>query len=157
MKKQLTLLSALAIMAFSAVTANAMDAQTLLNNPSRYRVVSTTNDGVVYVDMDSLKSIQTRDYPSSIENIAATLYVEKYNPTIDDMTFENGQTFTQIDEYTAQLHGQKNEDVYEIAPKAVASYKEDGSVVETTATPSRFQNIKHLFVNLSRLARLAHE
>ena len=40
---------------------SAMDSTTLLNNPDRYRVVSTQPDGVVYVDMDSIKSMQTRD------------------------------------------------------------------------------------------------
>lgn len=156
MKKQITLAALLCTLALGAFSAHAMDGQTLLQNPSRYRVVSTQPDGIVYVDMESLRSIQTRDYPSSIENIAATLYVERYNPVIDDMTFEKGQTFTQIDEYTAKLHGQKHEDVYEIASTLTKTYAEDGTVVSTTSKPTTFQNVKHLFISLSRLAGLAH-
>lgn len=102
MKRQITLATLLCTLALGAFSASAMDSQTLLQNPSRYRVVSTQPDGIVYVDTDSLRSMQTRDYPSSIENISAKLYVERYNPTITDMTFEQGQTISQIDEYTAK-------------------------------------------------------
>lgn len=112
MKRQITLATLLCTLALGAFSASAMDSQTLLQNPSRYRVVSTQPDGIVYVDTDSLRSMQTRDYPSSIENISAKLYVERYNPTITDMTFEQGQTISQIDEYTANFATDKNGKIY---------------------------------------------
>lgn len=152
MKRQITLATLLCTLALGAFSASAMDSQTLLQNPSRYRVVSTQPDGIVYVDTDSLRSIQTRDYPSSIENISAKLYVERYNPTITDMTFEQGQTISQIDEYTAKVHGQKRENIYEIEPTLDASYTPDGKILDTKGTPTVFQNVRHLFINLSRLA-----
>lgn len=156
MKKQITLATLLCTLALGALSVNAMDSQTLLQNPSRYRVVSTQPDGIVYVDMESLRSMQTRDYPSSIENISAKLYVETYNPTIDDMTFEQGKTISQINEYDAKFHGQKRDNIYDAETTLTASYTPDGKALDTKGTSHTFQHIQHLFINLSRLARLAH-
>lgn len=159
MKTQFTVAALLCTLTLGAVSASAMDSQTLLTNPDRYRVVSTQPTGIVYVDMDNLSSMQSRDYPSSIENISAKLYVEKYNPTIDDMTFEQGQTITQIDEYTAQIHGQKNANLYEAETTLDASYTPDGKELtpaQAPSAPTTFQQVQHLFLNLSRLARLGH-
>lgn len=159
MKTHFTLAALLCTLALGAVSASAMDSQTLLHNPDRYRVVSTQPTGIVYVDMDSLSSMQSRDYPSSIENISAKLYVEKYNPTITDMTFEQGQTITQIDEYTAQVHGQKNDNVYAYETTLDASYTPDGkelTPLSTQVVPPAFHDVPHLFLNLSRLARSSH-
>ena len=75
MKKMTTLCASL-LLALGCLTANAMDSQTLVNNPSRYRVISTSPDGIVYADMDSLRAMQTMDYPNSIENMNLTLYTE---------------------------------------------------------------------------------
>ena len=52
MKKMTTLCASL-LLALGCLTANAMDSQTLVSNPGRYRVISTSPDGIVYADMDS--------------------------------------------------------------------------------------------------------
>ena len=95
MKKMTTLCASL-LLALGCLTANAMDSQTLVSNPGRYRVISTSPDGIVYADMDSLQAMQTMDYPNSIENMSFTLYVEKYAGIRDDLIFQLGQEIHQI-------------------------------------------------------------
>ena len=111
MKKILAAVAMTGTLLMGCTAVGAMDSTTLLNNPDRYRVVSTQPDGVVYVDMDSIKSMQTRDFPNSIENISCTLYVEKYNSTLDAMAFQQNQVIRQINEYTATLHGNKRDNM----------------------------------------------
>ena len=100
MKKMTTLCASL-LLALGCLTANAMDSQTLVSNPGRYRVISTSPDGIAYADMDSLRAMQTMDYPNSIENMSFTLYVEKYAGIRDDLIFQLGQEIHQINEYKA--------------------------------------------------------
>ena len=49
MKKMTTLCASL-LLALGCLTANAMDSQTLVSNPGRYRVISTSPDGIAYAD-----------------------------------------------------------------------------------------------------------
>ena len=56
MKKMTTLCASL-LLALGCLTANAMDSQTLVSNPGRYRVISTSPDGIAYADMDSLRGM----------------------------------------------------------------------------------------------------
>ena len=77
MKKIISLLAMLCLFLLTSTSVFAMDSDTLLNNPFRYRVLSTQPDGIVYVDMDSIQGLQTMDFPSSLETLSCTLYVEK--------------------------------------------------------------------------------
>lgn len=133
---------------------NAMDSETLLHNPSRYRVVSTQPDGIVYVDMDSIKSMQTRDFPNSIENISCTLYVEKYSSTLDAMAFQQNKLIRQINEYTAILHGNKRDNTYELNAELQQVYSPQGEAKEISLDTIQFTNIKGMFINTHRLAAM---
>ena len=102
MKKMTTLCASL-LLALGCLTANAMDSQTLVSNPGRYRVISTSPDGIAYADMDSLRAMQTMDYPNSIENMSFTLYVE-----IDTVQFQNIRDMYTALHHFAALMPQKN-------------------------------------------------
>ena len=152
MKKLLAAVAMASTFLLGCAGAGAMDSATLLNNPSRYRVVSTQSDGVVYVDMESIRSIQTRDYPNSIENISCTLYVEKYNSKLDAMAFQKNEIIGQINEYKAKLHGNKRENTYDIAAELQQAYSPDGQAKAVSIDTIQFKNIKELFINTHRLA-----
>ena len=154
MKKLTMLFSLLCILAFDAVTANAMDSQTLLSNPDRYRVISTEPDGIVYVDMDSISGMQTMDYPNSIENINCKLYVEKYNNTIDAMTFMKGQTIRQINEYDAAFHANKLEGQYAFNANLTNVYKPTGEAYTVKIDMLQWGNVKDMFISMNRLSKL---
>lgn len=154
MKKILTAVAMAGTLLMSCAAVGAMDSTTLLNNPDRYRVVSTQPDGVVYVDMDSIKSMQTRDFPNSIENISCTLYVEKYNSTLDAMAFQQNQVIRQINEYTATLHGNKRDNTYDLKAELQQVYSPQGEAKEISIDTIQFKNIKDMFVNTHRLAAL---
>lgn len=154
MKKITMLLSLLCLLAFGAFSASAMDSATLLSNPSRYRVISTEPDGIVYVDMDSISGMQTMDYPNSIENINCKLYVEKYNSTIDAMTFMKNQTIRQINEYDASFHANKREGKYEMKANLTNIYKPTGEAYTVKLDTLQWGNTKDMFINLNRLSRV---
>ena len=154
MKKILTAVAMAGTLLMGCAAVGAMDSTTLLNNPDRYRVVSTQPDGVVYVDMDSIKSMQTRDFPNSIENISCTLYVEKYNSTLDVMAFQQNQVIRQINEYTATLHGNKRDNTYDLKAELQQVYSPQGEAKEISIDTIQFKNIKDMFVNTHRLAAL---
>lgn len=154
MKKILALCSLLSILAFGSLTVGAMDSTTLLQNPDRYRVISTEPDGIVYVDMQTISGMQTMDYPNSIENISAKVYVEKYNSTIDAMTFMKNQTIRQINEYDAVFHANKREGQYEMGTKLLNVYKPTGEAYAVKLDTIQWGNVKDMFISLNRLVRL---
>lgn len=154
MKKILALCSLLTLLAFGAFTASAMDSQTLLTNPSRYRVISTEPDGIVYVDMQTISGMQTMDYPNSIENISAKVYVEKYAATVDAMTFAKNQTIRQINEYDAVFHANKREGTYDLKANLTNVYKPTGEAYVVKLDTLQWGNVKDMFISLNRLARL---
>ena len=144
MKKILTAVAMAGTLLMGCAAVGAMDSTTLLNNPDRYRVVSTQPDGVVYVDMDSIKSMQTRDFPNSIENISCTLYVEKYNSTLDAMTFQQNQVIRQINEYSATLHGNKRDNTYDLKAELLQVYSPQGEAKEISIDTIQFKNYKDM-------------
>ena len=83
MKKHIWLAVTLAL-GLSSSAAFAMDANTLLSHPERYRVVETNGNSLSFVDMKTLRVMETRDYPSSIGYIDGTLYVVETvkNPSV---------------------------------------------------------------------------
>lgn len=154
MKKIIAALVMSSMLLMGCITASAMDSSTLLQNPSRYRVISTQLDGIVYVDMDSIKSMQTRDFPNSIENISCILYVEKYNSTLDAMTFQENKVIRQINEYEATLYGNKQDNTYGLKAELQQVYSPQGQAKEISIDTIQFTNIKDMFINAHRLAAL---
>lgn len=153
MKKLSILLTLLCIFALGILSSNAMDSQTLFSNPARYRVISTEPGGIVYVDMESISGMQTMDYPNSIENINCTLYVEKYNSTIDAMTFAENKTIRQINEYDASFHANKVENTYILDANLSNIYKPTGEAYTVTPDTLQWGNTKDMFIVLHRLSR----
>jgi hypothetical protein len=154
MKKLFTLFSLLSLLLIGCLSVSAMDSDTLLNNSFRYRVIGTQPDGIVYVDMETLQGMQTMDYPNSIENVSCKLYVEKYNSTIDAMTFQNGQLIRQINEYDAKFHANKRENKYELDAKLNGVFTPQGTAYEVKLDTFSFKNIKEMFIGVHRLEKL---
>ncbi|MCI1751082.1 MAG: hypothetical protein LKI17_07155 [Megasphaera cerevisiae] len=97
------------LIGISGVSA-AMDVQTLVDNASRYRVVETDDNQVVFADFDSIISMQTRDNPSTIENVKVKLYVENYKDfdATSPLDWQNGTFVVGIDEYDGYIAVNKN-------------------------------------------------
>ncbi len=156
MKKLITLLVMLALMILGSLSASAMDSQTLLENPGRYRVISTQPDGIVYADMNSLQGMQTMDYPNSIENISCVLYVEKYAGTLDAMAFQKGNVIRQISEYQAAFHANKQNDTFQLDTTLTNVYTPQGQAYEIKVDTIRLTQVKDMFIALHRLSGIAN-
>ena len=154
MKKLKALLALCSVLACSSLSAIAMDSDTLQNNPYRYRVVSTQPDGIVYMDMDSVQALQTRDLPSSIENISCTLYVEKYAKKVDAMAFQQNQLISQISEYKADIHANKVKDKYLIDADFQGAYTADGKKLGGKKDKLRIKQMKAFYMYAHRLVAL---
>lgn len=155
MKKIMLCFSLLCTLFFSTISVCAMDSETLLSNPARYRVISSEPDGIVYVDMETISGMQTMDYPNSIENITCVLYAEKYNSTIDAMTFANDQTIRQINEYQASFYANKREDTYELETTLTNICTPKGDPWAVKPDTLQWGSTKKMFIVLSRLAKHA--
>ncbi len=154
MKKSALILAMASTFLMGCAAAGAMDSATLLQNPARYRIVSTQADGIVYVDTESIQSMQTRDFPSSLETISCTLYVEKYNSRPDAMAFQQNRLIRQINEYSAVLHGNKRDNAYELTAELQHVYDPDGAAKEIRIDMIQFQHIRSMFITMHRLASL---
>ena len=154
MKKIISLLTMFCLSIFVSTSAFAMDSDTLLNNPFRYRVLSTQLDGIVYVDMDSLQGLQTMDLPSSLETISCTLYVEKYGSPLDAMAIQRNKTIHQINEYSADFHADKVKGVYTVSSKLNNVYTANGQPYEVKVDTVQWKHVKDMFIQLYRLSIL---
>mgnify|MGYP006926044344 FL=1 len=154
MKKLKTILACCSVFALTSISAMAMDSNTLQNNPARYRVVSTQPDGIVYMDMDSVQAMQTRDLPSSIENISCTLYVEKYAKKIDAMAFQKNQLISQISEYKADIHANKVKETYQMDADFQKAYTADGNALDEKKDTLHIKNMKAFYMYAHRLIAL---
>lgn len=125
------LLAALALSASG--TASAMDQETLLADPARYRVIYADEREAVYADMDTALAMSSRDYPGSIENISFTMYVESFAKKPDAMAFQKEETVDCIQEYEATLYGNKAKDEYDLEKKLSAVYSRDGEKLDEGA------------------------
>lgn len=152
MMKKMTTLCASLLLALGCLTANAMDSQTLVNNPGRYRVISTSPDGIAYADMDTLRAMQTMDYPNSIENMSFTLYVEKYAGIRDDLIFQTGQEIHQINEYKASLHANKRKGTYDLKTDLTNVYHTDGTAYSVKIDTVQFKNVRDMYTALHHFA-----
>lgn len=154
MKK--TIAAILGTLLFTGVMtpAMAMDSETLLSNPERYRVVYADEEQMVYADKESLRSMATRDYPGSIENLSAVMYVETYKPRRDAMDFENDSLVRRIDEYTVQLYGNKAKGIYSMEKAFAASYDSTGRKLTDAGNARWDAEAGELYLTLFRMARL---
>lgn len=137
-----------------AMSALAMDSDTLQQNPYRYRVVGTQPGSVLYMDLDSIQAMQTRDMPSSIETISCTMYAETYDDHIDAMTFEQGQLVKQINEYKTVIHADKVEDTYDIEADFQKAYTAKGQSLDSQAEVLCVKNKKDVYIYAHRLISL---
>ncbi len=130
------LISFFAALSLGVISASAMDAETLISHPERYRVVYTTERETAYADMESLSGMQTMDFPSSLENVDFTLYVETYKDSPDAMDFENRNLISHIREFRISLLADKRENHYEMDRTLLAKYDAKG------ATLPAYDNVK---------------
>lgn len=109
--------------------ALAMDSETLLSHPLQYRVIYADREKAVYADMDTVRAMQTRDYPGSIENISFTMYVETYAKKPDAMAFQKKEIVTSIQQYDATAYGNKEKDQYRLEKTLAAVYDQNGGQI----------------------------
>ncbi len=109
--------------------AMAMDSATLLADPARYRVICADGEKAVYADMETVRAMESRDFPSSVENISFTMYVETYAKKPDAMAYQTGNTVTDIQQYEATARGNKREDSYRLETKLTAVYDRNGAQI----------------------------
>lgn len=110
-----------------APSVMAMDSSSLLADPVRYRVVFSDEKKAIYADMDTVTAVESRDFPSSIENFTLTLYVEQNVRDPNAMDFQMGNTVKQIEQYEATVYGNKRTETYSIKKDLVAVYDRDGA------------------------------
>lgn len=120
----------MALLLGMAIPSYGMDSATLHDQPGRYRVLLANGEKVIYGDMDSLATQETRDLPSSIENMSLTLYQENYAVNPDAMAFAMGKTVTSISEYQAVLYGNKANYQFKLQPSLTACYTPQGEALE---------------------------
>lgn len=152
MKKKLT--AALFALLSAPVMGMAMDSDTLLASPNRYRPIFADEEQVIYADMHTVRAMQSRDYPGSIENISVTLYVESYVQDPDAMDFEEGSLVRGITEYAAQVHGNKAEGVYSMNANLTAAYDSAGKPADMAAANRIEADADDLYYTLVRVSRL---
>lgn len=132
MKKLYALLTAGLLLA-APFAADAMDAATLAEHPAQYRTLFANGRETVYIDMSTLKSQQTLDFPGSLENVQATLYAETYKEKADPMDFAKGKLVTRIREYEVSLFADKRVGKFELEKSLVACYDADGKEAKLPA------------------------
>lgn len=142
----------IAIAALSG-TAFAINADTILLLPGRYRIVEITDQAITFVDAPTLKISESRDYPSSVGNISGRFYVMDTvkNPTA--MNFQKSELVTGIREYDVQLFGNKQTGDFKVMDaKLKQVFTADG---ESSDSKQDFitKSPKQLFTNLSLFDR----
>ncbi len=134
--------------------AMAMDSETLLSQPARYRVLFANDEQTVYADKETIRAMATRDYPGSIENMSAVFYVETYKPRRDAMDFENGALVERIDEYTVRLSGNKVKGLYAMEKTLAASYDSAGKELSPAGKAHWEADADELYRALFRVSHL---
>ena len=154
--KKMKLAALTALLLGLALPTYAMDSATLHNNPFRYRIIYADEAQVLYGDMQSLSSMETRDLPSSIENISLTVYQENYVSRPTAMDFAQGNTVASIAEYQATLYGNKAENRFRLEKSFSACYdamgkEQDKSSIKEARFPS---DIEDMYRTVFRLIRI---
>ncbi len=136
----------------------AMDAETLISQPERYRVIYAQGNETIYADMESLSGQQTMDYPSSLENVSFTAYVETYKEALDPFDFENKTLISSIREFKVDISADKRENHYTMDRALLAKYDAKGnplpcyeSLKELAASSKLPGEAKELYVRLKRM------
>lgn len=157
--KKIILATCAALLGLGALSANAMDSATLRSHPDQYRILFANDQQVIYGDMQSLSGLETRDMPSSIQNMSLTLYVENYvtNPT--DFDYAEGKTVSSISEYQSEWLGNKVKQHYQGKTTWSHTYDREGhEIAETQKSPltlssSAVEDIYRTLVRLSRVRK----
>lgn len=127
MRKLYALITA-GLLAGIPASGMAMDSETLLSDPARYRVISADDGEVVYADMTTLSGEQTLDYPGSLENMQVTLYVESYKEHPDAFDFARNTLVSGIRQFQVRIHANKRDGEYAMKKELTAYY--DGKGLE---------------------------
>ena len=142
---------------FPAFSSGAMDAETLLSSPERYRILYSAGTETAYVDMQSISGQQTMDLPSSLENVNFTLYVESYKNSPDAFDFEDRNLVSHIREFSVQISANKREQSYTMDYSLLAKYNAKGDILSCYDSikeiPSARQlptNAKTFYIHLKR-------
>lgn len=148
--KKLISAALLAALLSAAGTSAAMDSKTLMNDPDRYRIIETDKTSVTFVDMDTLLSTETMDYPSSLQNIYCTLYRMDYRNNPSDMNFQKGNLVDTISEYSVRLHGNKRTRSFRVLDsEKTAVYDSKGNKrMDSEGKSLSLRSIKHAFITL---------
>lgn len=161
MKKWMGLMLAGLVLAAPVSSMAAGNYTAFLENPTQYRVLYAGEDEVVYVDINSLMSQQTMDYPGSIENVHMDIYVESYKDKVDAFDFAEGRLVTKIRKFAVDLHADKRAGTYEMKKKLTDMYSYNGdslaaidSVTQTEKDNRIDADAKDLYFNLYRIERL---
>lgn len=157
MKKKVAVLLSVLTMAVG-VQSFAISSQDLMNNPLMYRVISAKDNCLVYVDMNSIRGMQTMDYPNSIENITCNVYVEEYKPNLTAMDYQNNTLVSAIHRGQMSIHANKATDEIEGTFTVFSTFDQDGKIIKSTEKDKR-QAVsigadKNLFTTLHRLAAI---
>ncbi len=141
-----------------STSAFAMDAETLISHPERYRVVYADANETAYADMESLSGQQTMDFPSSLENVSFTLYVETYKDPLDAFDFDNRDLISSIREFKVDISADKRENHYTMDRALMAKYDAKGkslslydNLKELAAANKFTADAKTLYVHLKRI------
>lgn len=159
MKKLYSLMMAGLVLAAPGA-AMAMDSAALLAHPDQYRVIYAGEDEVIYADMETVRGIQTMDFPNSIENMHFKMYVESYKDKVNAMDFMKDNLVTQIREFDAGLYVNKHEKSYKMELKLDGVYDGRGAAIpakdqEETGDAVKIRaKAKDLYMNLYRLERV---
>lgn len=156
MKKWMAALAAAVVMA-APFAADAMDSKTLLSDPARYRVIYADGRDVVYADMETLSGLQTMDYPSTIENMEFTMYVETYRRKIRLWDFEQERMVAHIRAYAAGLHANKAAGKYVLETKLTGLFTGQGEALPLEGKPHGKDHLqgeaRDMYFTLSRIER----
>ena len=154
--KKMKLAAVTALLVGLALPAYAMDSATLHNNPARYRIIYADASQVLYGDMQSISSMETRDMPSSIENMSLTLYQENYLPHPTAMDFARGNTVASIAEYQTTFYGNKAESRFKMEKSLSACYDAQGHVQDTSVVKGNHfpSAVEDMYRSLFRLIRV---
>lgn len=124
--KKIILATCAALLGLGTLSANAMDSATLHSHPNQYRILFANDKQVIYGDMQSFSGLETRDMPSSIQNMSLTLYVENYIPNPTDFDYAEGKTISSISEYQSEWLGNKVKGHYQAKSTWSHTYDQEG-------------------------------
>ena len=154
--KKILLATCAALLGFGALSANAMDSATLRSHPEQYRILYANDQKVIYGDMQSFSGLETRDLPSSIQNMSLTLYVENYVTDPTDFDYAEGKTVSSITEYQSEWTGNKVKGHFQGKTTWNHSYDRDGHELSDAKAPLKLSSsaVEDIYRTLVRVSRV---